>query len=81
MATATTLAKILGVSYPAASDALDESRRAEIPQTKAIERGATAYLAREVSELITLAERALASTRFDTRVSAPNRPVPVRPQG
>ncbi|MEC3892651.1 MULTISPECIES: hypothetical protein [Nocardiopsis] len=43
-------------------------------------RGATAYLAREVLELITMAERALASTRFDTRVSAPGRSVPARPQ-
>ncbi|MFJ6018054.1 hypothetical protein ACIQFP_01775 [Nocardiopsis alba] len=43
-------------------------------------RGAAAYLAREVLELITMAERALASTRFDTRVSVPNRSVPARPQ-
>jgi Fic family protein len=79
--TATTLSRILDVSFPAASAALDELCRAEILQTKAIERGATAYLAREVLDLITLAERALASTRFDTRVSTPNRPVPARSQG
>ena len=78
--TATTLAKILGISFPAASAALDELRQAGIVQTKSIERGATAYLGREVLDLITLTERALASTRFDTRASAPNRPVPARPQ-
>lgn len=78
--TATTLAKILDVSFPAASAALDELAKADIVQPKAIERGATAYLAREVLELITMAERALASTKFDTRVSAPNRPTPARPQ-
>ncbi|MFI6575035.1 Fic family protein [Nocardiopsis sp. NPDC050513] len=79
--TATTLSRILGVSFPAASTALDELRRAGILQTKSIERGATAYLARDVLDLITLAERTLASTRFDTRVSTPNRSVPARPQG
>ncbi|MGH8775031.1 MAG: Fic family protein [Jiangellaceae bacterium] len=79
--TATTLAKILGVSFPAASSALDELRQAGVLQTKTIERGAKAYLARDVLELITLTERALASTKFDTRASAPNRAVPARPQG
>lgn len=78
--TATTLSKILNVSFPAASAALDELHQAGILQTKSIERGATAYLAREVLDLITLAERALASTKFDTRASAPNRAVPARPQ-
>lgn len=79
--TATTLSRILGVSFPAASTALDELRRAGILQTKSIERGATAYLARDVLDLITLAERTLASTRFDTRAATPNRSVPARPQG
>ena len=78
--TATTLARILDVSFPAASAALDELLKADIVRTKSIERGATAYLAREVLELITMAERALASTKFDTRASAPNRPAPARPQ-
>ncbi len=78
--TATTLSRILGVSFPAASTALDELRQAGILHPKSIERGATAFLAREVLELITMTERALASTRFDTRVSAPNRSVPATPQ-
>ncbi|WP_460755276.1 hypothetical protein [Nocardiopsis oceani] len=64
-----------------ASTALDELCRADILQTKSIERGATAYLAREVLDLITVAERTLASTKFDTRVAAPNRAAPARPQG
>ncbi|MFD6949480.1 MULTISPECIES: hypothetical protein [unclassified Nocardiopsis] len=81
MVTATTLSRILGVSFPAASAALDELRRAGILQPKSIERGATAYLARDVLDLITMAERTLASTRFDTRSSTPNRPVPVCPCG
>ena len=78
--TATTLARILGVSFPAASAALDELRLAGILTTRSIERGATAYIAREVLDLVTLSERALASTQFDTRASPPNRRVPARPQ-
>jgi Fic family protein len=79
--TAKTLSRILAVSFPAASAALDELRQAGIVQTKSIERGATAYLAREVLDLITVTERTLASTKFDTRASAPNRPVASRPRG
>lgn len=78
--TATTLAKILDVSFPAASAALEELRQAEILTTTSIERGAKAYIAREVLDLITTSERALASTRFDTRASRPNRAVPALPQ-
>jgi Fic family protein len=77
--TATTLSKILDVSFPAASAALDELHQAGIVQTKSIERGATAYIAREVLDVITLTERALASTKFDTRASAPNRSAPAPP--
>ncbi len=78
--TATTLARILGVSFPAASAALDELRQAGIVTTLSIERGATAYIAREVLDVITLSERALASTQFDTRASPPSRAAPARPQ-
>lgn len=78
--TATTLSKILNISFPPARAALEELEQAGILRTKSIERGATAYLAREVLDLITLTERALASTRFDTRATPPNRPVPARPE-
>lgn len=78
--TATTLATILDVSFPAASAALDELRRAGILTTTAIERGATAYIARDVLDLITASERALASTQFDTRSSPSIRSVPATPQ-
>jgi len=78
--TATTLARILGVSFPAASAALDELRQAGILATKPIERGATAYVARDVLDLVTPSERALASTQLDTRESDPNRSVPARPR-
>ena len=77
--TATTLAHILGVSFPAASLALDELRQAGILTTKSIERGATAFIARQVLDLVALTEQQLASTQFDTRATAPNRPAPARP--
>jgi Fic family protein len=72
--TATTLAKILGVSFPAASGALVELKQAGILTTTSIDRGATAYIAREVLDLITFSERALASTQFDTLAAQPGRP-------
>ncbi|SEF16303.1 Fic family protein [Jiangella alba] len=77
--TATTLTRILDVSFPAATAALEELRQAGILRTKAIERGATAYIAGEVLDLVTLTERALASTKLDTRAAPPVRPVPAIP--
>lgn len=35
--------------------------------------------ARDVLDLVTVTERRLASTKFDTRTSPPARPVPARP--
>lgn len=78
--TATTLSRILSVSSPAASAALDELHRAGIVATKSIERGATAFIAREILDLVTVSERTLASTQFDTRSSSPNRGVPAPPE-
>ncbi len=78
--TAATLSRILQVSNPAAGAALDELRQAGILTPTSIERGTTAFIARDVLDLITSSERTLASTQFDTRVAAPNRPVPARPQ-
>lgn len=54
--TATTLARILEVSFPAASAAVDELAQAGILTPKSIERGATAYVARDILDLITLSE-------------------------
>lgn len=68
-----------GVSFPVASSALEELRGAGILDTRTIKRNATAYVATEVLDLVAMAERRLASTKFDTRVTSPNRPVPARP--
>lgn len=75
-----TVQKILGVSHPAAGGALEELSRSGILHSRKIQRNATAYLATEVLDLVTFAERRLASTRFDTRESTPMRPVPARPR-
>lgn len=42
-------------------------------------RGVRYYQAHDVLDLITVTERRLASTKFDTRASGPIRPVPARP--
>jgi len=71
---------LLGVSAPAARAALEELADAGIVSRKKVDRGTTAYLARDVFDLLTSTERRLASTRWDTRESAPRRPSPARPQ-
>lgn len=79
--TAHTVAELFDVSSKSALTALDELRAADILSTRSIGRGARAYLADDLLDLLTLAERRLASTRFDTRLSPPNRTVPARPEG
>lgn len=78
--TTATLKRIYGITPQAAGQALDELVGAGILSRKSIDRGATAFIAIEVLDLITLRERALASTRFDTRLSAPQVPAPALPQ-
>jgi Fic family protein len=47
---------------------------------KQVERNTRGYLAREIFDLLTLTERRLASTRWDTRETPPRRVVPPLPQ-
>jgi Fic family protein len=79
MTTATAL-RILHISFPAARAALENLAEAGVLRRKTVDRGSTAYIAHEVLDLITYAERRLGSTQFDTRVSGPNRPVAARPR-
>ena len=79
--TTRTAQRRLGVSFPAARAALEELADAGILVRRSVERGTTGYTAADVFSLVTLAERQLASTRWDTRVSAPNRPVAAPPSG
>ena len=80
LVTANTVRRILAVSAPSAYNAVEELAEAGIVSRRSLERGTTGYFAREVFELLTFAERRLASTRWDTRKSLPVRPVPAVPQ-
>lgn len=78
--TTATVQRLLELSFPSARAAVEELAEAEILTRRSVERGTTGYLAVEVFDLLTSAERRLASTRWDTRESGPSRPVPARPQ-
>jgi Fic family protein len=78
--TARTVQRILAVSFPAGRTALEELADAKVVTRKNVDRGTTGYFASDVFELLTIAERRLASTRWDTRQSPPSRPVPALAQ-
>ncbi|WP_024795980.1 Fic family protein [Tomitella biformata] len=77
--TTSTAQRMLKISFPPARAALEELADAGILSRRSVDRGTTGYLARDVLNLIGLAERRLASTRFDTRLSAPGPQAPARP--
>src|SRR5215470_986321 len=81
LVTARIVQRLVAVSFPAAKAAAEELAEAGMLTRKNIERGTTGYFARDVFDLLTFAERRLASTRWDTRSSPPVRPVPARPSG
>lgn len=74
---ALTAQRIYKISHVTAGKALDELTEAGILSTSKSKRR-TYYRADEILDILNIAERALASTRFDTRVSSPNRLVPSR---
>lgn len=78
--TVATVQRIHAVSQQGANKALTELEQAGILQSRSAGRRSRVYLATELLDLITHTERTLASTRFDARISAPNRDVPARPQ-
>lgn len=80
LVTTRTLQRLLRLSFPAARAALDELADAGILQRRKVERNTTGYVANDILDLVTLTERRLASTRFDTRLATPNRPVPAPPK-
>lgn len=77
--TARSASRALGVSVQAAWSALEELAASGILHRKQVDRGATGFLAHEIFDVLTFAERRLASTRWDTRESRPIRVVPARP--
>jgi len=78
--TARSTQRLLEVTHPAARAALEELTAAGILRAKQVDRKTTGYQAVEVFELLTYAERNLASTQWNTRLSPPSRPAPARPQ-
>lgn len=77
--TTRTVQRVLGVSAPVARAGLDELADAGLLTRRRVEQNTTGYLATEALDVVGFAERRLASTRWDTRQAAPNRPVPARP--
>jgi Fic family protein len=77
--TASSVTRLFAVSRPAAVAALDELAGAGVLTKRRLDGRTSGYLALEVFELVTFAERELASTRWDTAASVPIRPTPYRP--
>lgn len=76
--TSTTVQRIYGISHVAADRALAELLTAEVLSAHE-RRGVRYFHASDVLNLITVTERRLASTQFDTRISPPVRSVPAIP--
>lgn len=77
--TAATVQRLHGVSDSAAHEALESLAGAGVlRRTK--RSNVLLYQCDDVLSLVTAAERNLASTAFDTRMSPPSRPVPARPE-
>lgn len=78
--TSRTVQSMHDVSKPSDARALDELVAARILQARSGgPHRRRLYVARTVLDLVTVSERRLASTRFDTRVSSPVRNVPRLP--
>lgn len=77
--TASSVVRLFDVSRGAAARALDELSEAGVLTRRRLDGRTSAYLSVDVFELITFAERRLASTRWDTGSGPPSRPVPYPP--
>jgi hypothetical protein len=73
--TTPTVMRLFDLSQPPASAALEELTVAGVLTARKLGR-AKAFLATDVFDLITFAERRLASTRWDTAAAGPSRPAP-----
>lgn len=78
--TAATVSRLFGVSQVAARQALDELATAGVLTPRSVGVGSQVFLAMDVFDLVTLTERRLASTRWDTKKVSPSRDVPALPQ-
>lgn len=78
--TTRTVQRLLGVSFPPARAGLEELAEAGVLSRRSVEQGTTGYVAKDLFQVLGHAERQLASTRWDTRLSPPSRPAPARPE-
>jgi Fic family protein len=78
--TAATVARLYDVPAVSAIKALDELTAAKVLSKRRLDGRTYGFLAMDVFDLLTSAERRLASTRWDTRESPPNRGTPYPPQ-
>ncbi len=76
--TTRTVQRLLGVSFPPARAGLEELADAGVLSRRSVEHGTTGYVATDLFQVLGHAERQLASTRWDTRLSPPARPAPAR---
>lgn len=68
-----------GISRQAAHSAIEELSNAGVLQSKKMGPHKTVHIAGSVLDLVTWAERRLASTQFDTRLAGPHGGIPARP--
>lgn len=78
--TTETAERLLGITAAAANTAFRELHQAGI-LTRRSDRGRALYVARDVVDLLDLAQRRLASPAFDTAVAEPSRSAPALPRG
>ncbi|MBD8019934.1 Fic family protein [Brevibacterium gallinarum] len=71
--------QLTGASTPSVRKALQQLNDAGITHRLSVGRGIRGHIARDLLDIVAHAERRMASTRFDTKVSAPVRPAPASP--
>ena len=71
--------QLTGASVPSVRRALQQLSEAGITDSLAVGRGIRGHIARDLLDIVAHAERRMASTRFDTQVSGPDRPAPASP--
>lgn len=72
-------ARLTGTTSTSAQNALERLVAAGVLDQRSIGKGKRGFVSNDLFDLLNSTQRKWASTRFDTRISQPNRPVPGRP--
>lgn len=72
-------AQLTGTSGTSAQNALEYLTEASVLDQRSVGKGKRGFICNDIFDLLNATQRQWASTRFDTRISEPNRPVPSRP--